>query len=112
MPGAQCTRSLACKSKKAHEVVTTGSPEQPGIPRAMVLTVSFVLSPVIGLCCHRRQQVTTCQLDASVEASGPHDFTVRNQRRSSARAVASNASRPASVTIAIRPSVGWDSDDS
>src|SRR5436190_9650179 len=31
------------QSKKAHEVVTTGSPEQPGIPRAMVLTVSFVL---------------------------------------------------------------------
>jgi hypothetical protein len=43
----------------------------------MVLTVSFVLSPVIGLVCHRRQQVTTCQLDASVEASGPHDFAVR-----------------------------------
>jgi hypothetical protein len=43
----------------------------------MVLTVSFGLSPVIGLSCHRRQQVTTCQLDASVGASGPHDFTVR-----------------------------------
>jgi hypothetical protein len=45
--------------------------------RAMVLTVSFVISPVIGLCCHRHRQVTTCQLDASVEASGPHDFAVR-----------------------------------
>src|SRR3954449_1890045 len=56
MPGARCTRSLACKSKKTHEVVTTGSPEQPGIPRAMVLTVSFVISPVIGLSCHRRQR--------------------------------------------------------
>jgi len=54
MPGARCTRSLACKNKKAHEVVTTGSPEQPGIPRAMVLTAYFVISPVIGLCCHRR----------------------------------------------------------
>src|SRR3954466_5602954 len=53
MPGARCTRSLACESKKAHEVVTTGSPEQPGIPRAMVLTGYFVISPVIGLCCHR-----------------------------------------------------------
>src|SRR3954452_15464474 len=65
------------KNKKAHEVVTTGSPEQPGIPRAMVLTVSFVISPVIGLSCHRHRQVTTCQLDTSVEASGPHDFAVR-----------------------------------
>src|SRR5271169_5696079 len=27
-------------------VVTTGSPERPGLPCAMVLTVSFVLSPV------------------------------------------------------------------
>ena len=77
MPGARCTRSLACKSKKAHEVVTTGSPEQPGIPRAMVLTASFVISPVIGLFCHRRRRNYFRQLDASVEASGPHDFAVR-----------------------------------
>jgi hypothetical protein len=48
MPDARCTRSLAC-SKKTRELVTTGSPESPGIPCAMVLTVSFVLSPVIGL---------------------------------------------------------------
>ena len=27
MPGARCTRSLACESKKAHELITTGSPE-------------------------------------------------------------------------------------
>jgi hypothetical protein len=37
----------------------------------------IALSPVTGLSCHRRRQVTTCQLDASVGASGPHDFTVR-----------------------------------
>ena len=43
----------------------------------MVLTVSFALSSVIGLSCHRRPQVTTCELDASVETSGPHDFAVR-----------------------------------
>jgi hypothetical protein len=53
----------------------------------MVLTVSFALSSVIGLSCHRRPQVTTCELDASVETSGPHDFAVRaraiRQKRSS-----------------------------
>src|SRR6059058_1818989 len=103
MPGARCARSLACKNKKAHEVVTTGSPETPGIPRAMVLTVSFALSPVTGRCCHCRQQVTTCQLDASVGASGPHDFTVRLSVRSSGDTLASTASRSAFVTIAIRP---------
>jgi hypothetical protein len=65
------------QNKKAHEVVTTGSPEQSGIPRAMVLTAYFALSPVIGLCCHRRKRDTSRSLDASVEASGPHDFAVR-----------------------------------
>jgi hypothetical protein len=43
----------------------------------MVLTGSFVLSPVIGLVCHRRLRKNFHKLDASVEASGPHDFTVR-----------------------------------
>src|ERR1700736_5361898 len=96
----------------------------------MVLTVSFVLSPVIGLVCHRRLRIKACprpvgptclrKLDAGVEASGPHDFAVRSKHLSSARSViahgkpalpsrraqnaaASTASRPASVTIAIRP---------
>jgi hypothetical protein len=32
MPGAQCTRSLACKMKKHTSVVTTGPPELPDIP--------------------------------------------------------------------------------
>jgi hypothetical protein len=50
------TRSLACVVKKAHELVTTGSPETPGLPCTMVLTVSFVLFPVTGLDCHRRQR--------------------------------------------------------
>src|SRR5229473_301284 len=63
--------------KKAHELVTTGPPESPGLPCAMVLTVSFALSPVIGLSCHRRLRSCLRKLDAGVEASGPHDFTVR-----------------------------------
>src|SRR4051812_44456592 len=73
----------------------------------MVLTVSFVLSPVIGLDCHRRF-ASIAKLDASVEASRPHDFAVRVQHHSSKAPPASIASRPASVTIAIRPSVGQD----
>jgi hypothetical protein len=45
----------------------------------MVLTVSSALSPVTGLCCHRhrRDAKHRRQLDASVGASGPHDFAVR-----------------------------------
>jgi hypothetical protein len=94
-----------------------------------------VISPVIGLCCHRHladwQPVrarlgrhASTKFDASVEASGPHDFAVRNStvRRSRpgsltasrpafplrASAAAAIASCPAFVTIAIRPSVGQD----
>src|SRR3954451_17567402 len=70
------------QSKKAYELVTTGRPDDPAFPHAMVLTVSFVISPVIGLVCHRR--FACAKLDASVEASGPHDFAVRVQHRSSA----------------------------
>jgi len=39
----QCARSLACENKKHDELVTTVTPETPGIPRAVVLTVFFVL---------------------------------------------------------------------
>src|SRR5436190_2667007 len=108
MPGARCARSLACKIKKHTSIVTTVTPVTPGIPRAMVLTVSFALSPVTGLCCHCRQRKYFRQLDASVGASGPHDFAVRLSVRSSSDTLASTASRPAFVTIAIRPSVGRD----
>jgi hypothetical protein len=37
-------------SKRVHR-------NHPTFPHAMVLTVSFVLSPVIGLVCHRRQRI-------------------------------------------------------
>src|SRR6202166_2877510 len=54
----------------------------------MVLTVYFVLSPAIGLFCHRRltdiggsapgrAAFASARLDTSVEMSGPHDLTVR-----------------------------------
>ena len=48
MPGAGCARSLVCEMKEHTSVVTTVTPKTPGIPRAVVLTVSFVISPVIG----------------------------------------------------------------
>src|SRR5258707_15518498 len=100
----------------------------------MVLTVSFELSPGTGLFCHRRPRIKSClspvgptrlrELDASVGASGPHDFAVRCnisrplavdrsqvfqlalQSRRAQNAAASTASLPASVTIMIRPSGG------
>jgi len=88
MPDARCTRSLMCKNKKAHEVVTVGSPEQSGIPARNGF--NGFLRALLGdrLSCHRHladcQRVrarlgrhASARLDAGIEASGPHDFAVR-----------------------------------
>src|SRR6202022_4573379 len=132
-PGVRCTRSLVCSVLVAHQCSHHRFTGTPGFPRAMVLTAYFVLSPVTGLFCHRRladigasrpgrARNVSAKLDASVGASGPHDLAFRNNavrlhavscsraRRTALRprlradAVASTASRPASVTIASRPS--------
>ena len=104
MPGARSTRSLVRKMKKHTSVVTTVTPETPGIPRAMVLTVSFVLFPVIGLCCHRRLQSCLCKLER--QRRGVRTTRLRRplQALSSGAPSASTASRLTSVTIAKRPS--------
>jgi hypothetical protein len=70
----------------------------------MVLTVSFVLSPVNGLCCHRRLAGFPARLDASVAASGPHDFAVRFSSAFVSRAKSVHRiPRSTFVTIAKRP---------
>ena len=71
----------------------------------MVLTVSFVLSPVIGLFCHRRLADTSAKLDASVEASGPYDFAVRVSAVRQKRIRVHRIPCPTFVTIAKRPFV-------
>jgi hypothetical protein len=76
-PGAQCTRSLACESKKHTSVITTGSPNWSGLPCANGFDGLYVLSPVNGLFCHRRLRNCFRRLDSSVAAPGPHDFAVR-----------------------------------
>jgi hypothetical protein len=69
----------------------------------MVLTVSFVLSPVTGLYCHRRSQIITCELDTSVGAPGPHDFSVRASNVRLTRYHVHRIPHPTFVTIAKRP---------
>jgi hypothetical protein len=82
------------KDKKHTSVVTTGSPVSPGLPCAMVLTVSFALSPVTGLVCHRRlRKLPSADL---TPASGRQDHTTSpsaDQRQSSLTLSASTASR-------------------
>jgi hypothetical protein len=56
MPGAQCTRSLVCAwvVKMHTSIHSGGTGNHPAFPHAMVLTAYFVISPAIGLFCHRR----------------------------------------------------------
>jgi len=96
MPGARCTRSPLCNVESTG-VEATGTPESPGIParngfngflralpgdRALLppSSADMVLSKP------GRADLTSAKLDASVGASGPHDFAVRN-----------NISRPRAV---------------
>src|SRR3954454_6433538 len=52
--GCRRTRSLACKVKKHTSWSPQAKPEYPAFPHTMVLTVTFVISPLIGLCWPRR----------------------------------------------------------
>src|SRR4051794_31010498 len=93
------------QSKKAYELVTTGKAGLPGIPARDGFNGFLRDLPGDRASCHRR--FACAKLDASVEASEPHDFAVRVRHRSSAvLTIASIASRPASVTIASAP--WWD----
>src|SRR3954447_2245426 len=97
------------QSKKAYELVTTGKAGVPGIPARDGFNGFLRDLPGDRLCCHRRLARLSAKLDASVEASGPHDFAVRVQHRSSAvLTITSIASRPASRDDRERPLVGRD----
>jgi hypothetical protein len=76
----------------------------------MVLTVSFVLSPVTGLVCHRYLRNTFRKLDTSVGASGPHDFAVRFSLARQAR-IRVHRIPPRACDVASRPSE-WDETES
>src|SRR3954447_16858658 len=72
------------QSKKAYELVTTGKAGVPGIPARDGFNGFLRDLPGDRAFCHRRLARLSAKLDASVEASGPHDFAVRVQPRSSA----------------------------
>src|SRR5216683_1424030 len=133
VPAAPAASCALCSGRSAR--VTTSTPESHGIParngfngvcralpgdRALLAPSSsdmFCLSPV--------GPTQLRELDASVGASGPHDFAVRSnisrqhagnrsqifrpalRSHRAQNAAASTASHPAFVTIMIRPSV-WD----
>jgi hypothetical protein len=80
----------------------------PGIPRAMVLTVSFALSPGTGFLAPVASH-HPARLGISVGMPGPHDFAVRHEisRPHKDRALTHRVHcipRSTFVTIAKRPS--------
>jgi len=88
-PGARCTRGRAwsvVNTRVSHHRFTG----TPGLPCAMVLTVSFGLSSVTGLCCHRRLRISFANL---TPASGRQDHTT-----------SPSASRRARQSHRLRPS--------
>ena len=105
MPGARCTRGLVCKMHKGKRTrayrFSGGNPAFParwfyGLFRALPGDRAFLPpSPA---------EAASRELDASVGASGPHDFAVRLTRRSSSVAKASTASRPNVRDDGQRPS--------
>src|SRR5882672_1804786 len=83
MPGARCTHSPACEVGSAHGSSPQVHRDHPAFPHAMVLTAYFVLSPVTGLSCHRRQRIKVLSLPGWADktsanltpASGRQDHT-------------------------------------
>jgi hypothetical protein len=70
------SRVQNCVKKRTRAYRFSGN--TPAFP-ARWFTAYSVLSPVTGLSCHRRRRDTSRRLDASVGASGPHGFAVRDR---------------------------------
>jgi hypothetical protein len=85
--------------------------ETPGIPHAMVLRLMSYSPRRSGFFVTvTLEKLASHELDAGVEASGPHDFAVRKKALSSLALPASTASRPNVRDDGQRPSLrGRDS---
>ena len=79
-----------------------------GIPAFPAQWFYGLLRALLGdrLSCHRHSTGLTAKLDASIGASGPHDFAVRVTRRSSKAHQRPPHPTARFVTIATRPSFG------
>jgi hypothetical protein len=106
-PGARCTRGLVCNMHKKTHTSIQVQRRHPGLPCAMVLRLTSCSPWRPGfLATIIREKLASHELDASVGASEPHDFAVRDRPRSSHAALASTASHRAFVTCATPLSSG------
>jgi hypothetical protein len=106
MPGAQCARSRACSvestrvSHHGHTGITRHSPRNGFNGFLRALPGDRALLPPSP------RETLLAKLDASVGASGPHDFAVRVRAVRLRRMRVHRIPRPTSVTTAKRPSCG------
>jgi hypothetical protein len=89
MPGARCTRSLACEIKQSTRASSPrGPPGSPGIPARNGFNGFLRALPGDRACLPPSSaKVTFRELDTSVGAPGPHAFSVHLKRRSSCSAI-------------------------
>ena len=104
-PGARRTRGPVCKEwwRCAHEHTGSAEASRPSLRNGFT---AYTCSPRSGRArCHRRPREAFASpgLDASIGASGPHDFAVRFRRATSLAPSASIASHRAFVTFASAP---------
>jgi hypothetical protein len=100
-------RQPRVRKKQTHELVTTGSPDDPAFPAQWFYGLFRALPGDRAFLPPSPRESLAAKLGASVGAPGPHGFAVRNARSFVLRA-ALRPPRPCptSVTIAIRPSGG------
>ena len=80
VPSAPAASVCEVVVQHAHEYSQRSHRKSPGIPARNGFNGFLRDLPGDRLSCHRRLQRLDCKLDASVEASGPHDFSVRIRR--------------------------------
>jgi hypothetical protein len=98
-PAVSCANM--CK-ENAHEHTGSAEAIRPSLRNG--LTAYNALSPENRALLSPSPADNSAGLTPTTEASGPHDFAVRDLQRSSAAAIASTASHRTFVTIASRPS--------
>ncbi len=98
--------SRAKAEKKTHTSIQVQR-KQSGLPCAVVYGL---LRALLGdrAFCHRHQREISRRLDASVEASGPHDFAVRIGAVRQGHLHVHRIPHPTFVTTAKRPSCGHE----
>jgi hypothetical protein len=104
MPGAQCTRSLACENKKHTSVVTTGPLGSPGIPTRNGFN-DFLRALLGDRACLPPSPSELPPRDLT-PASGRQDHTTSSSARPRSRQQRRprpSHPAPTSVTIAKRP---------